>query len=84
MRKRKLDAILNAEEVSVNEKYTKMQHEVQKLTEKFKQKEELARYNRDEESQEQAAELLLSSIRAKMGIMNLLKKNNEINDDEDD
>lgn len=50
-----------------------------KLNEKFKQKEEIARYNNDEESQGEAAELLLSSIKAKMGIMGLLKKNIVVN-----
>lgn len=49
--------------------------EADKLGEKLKQKEELARLKGDPEAKDEAAELLLSSIKAKMGIVDLLKNN---------
>jgi len=50
--------------------------ETQMLSEKFKQKEELARLAEDGNAQQEAAEILLTSIKAKMGIMSLLKSRN--------
>lgn len=49
--------------------------EAEKLGEKLKQKEELARLKGDHDAKDEAAELLLSSIKAKMGIVDLLKNN---------
>ena len=43
------------------------------MGEKLKQKEELVRFQQSEEAQNEAAELLLSSITAKMGLMDLMK-----------
>ena len=51
-----------------------MQHEVNKLSQQIQQKQELAKLNSDPSMREEAAELLLTSIQAKMGIMSLLGK----------
>ena len=49
-----------------------LKQETDKLGEKIRQKEELARLGKDDEAQQEAAELILTSIKAKMGIMNVL------------
>ena len=72
LRRKKIEDILNSEE-NAKEKFHQLKIETDKLGEKIKLKEELARVGNDEEAQLEAAELLLSSIKAKMGIMTILK-----------
>lgn len=48
--------------------------EAEKIGEKLRQKQDLIKLKGSEEDEQDAAQLMLSSIKAKMGIVNLLKK----------
>lgn len=75
LRRRKIESIIKSDEKGVSEKCQMLKIEADKLGEKLRQKEELARLKGDPEAKDEAAELLLSSIKAKMGIVDLLKNN---------
>jgi hypothetical protein len=50
-----MESILNSEERSVSEKYLMLKMESEKLAERLRQKEELARCQNDEEAKNDAA-----------------------------
>lgn len=70
MKKRKLDKILKAKEESP-EKKKKLEVESKKIEEALSMKKQLLKVNDNPNTRKQAAELMLSSIKTKMGLMQL-------------
>lgn len=72
-RRNNLQQLANCEDLTQHERIRKLKMETDKINENLRMQEKLLKYKKNEKMEDAALELLLSSIHAKMGIVNMFK-----------